>query len=394
MGTTNFRTFIVDGQNGIINIIRRIRNNLKLQVFKKLFLRAIAISSPSIVLAILLLELAIRLFLKPSDAPDIYFDKTLGSIFVPNQSGVYVKGANNEIQARFRINNYGWNSPVDYKKEKSLDINRIAVIGDSYVEALQVDYDKSYPYLLSETTGAQVYTFGHSGANLVHYLHLVRYAAENFKPDIVVVNIVENDFKESIYGNNRKDNWSLSLQDSVIEEKPPKEISNLSIKRLLRKSALARYLTINLDLVNTSQIINKLFFAETKEFTPSNSNWDINYLNKLTDYTVEKLEKLSQENNFQLVLVLDVNRKSIYGHTSLAETNHYKLNEGLKRSAEKFEIELIDLSDTFQANWKSNQKRFDWEFDEHWNEYGHKLISETLTKLTPFKNFVNQTQTF
>jgi hypothetical protein len=38
--------------------------------------------------------------------------------------------------------------PIDYLSLKREDVKRIAVIGDSYIEAFQVDIDKSYPYVL------------------------------------------------------------------------------------------------------------------------------------------------------------------------------------------------------------------------------------------------------
>lgn len=242
-----------------------------------------------------------------------------------------------------------------------------------------MDYDKSYPYLLEKKPNTQIYTFGHSGANLIHYTKMAEYAVENFSPNILVVNVVENDFRESIFGNNRKDNWSLDPTNTSTKI-PPSEITNLWVKRLLRKSALIRYLTINIDLINTSPILNKLFYTETKRFNSQNVVWNDEVLNELTQTFIKDLKKISMEKNVKLLLVLDGNRKAIYENIEVSQTEHYRYNEFLKSSASELNIPTIDLTEVFKKDWQLNKTRFDWGFDEHWNEYSHRLIAQTLNK--------------
>ena len=92
----------------------------------------------------------------------------------------------------------GWNYPIDYYPIN--DKKLIAVIGDSYIEAFQVDVDKNYPFLLREKlkNDYEVYAFGKSGAPLSQYLHISRYVNRHFDPDILIFNLVHNDFDESI----------------------------------------------------------------------------------------------------------------------------------------------------------------------------------------------------
>ena len=340
------------------------------------------------IVSFLILEVLTRLFLSPSDVPDIYFNPLLGNSFVPNQSGVYIKGKNQEIKAKFRINNLGFNSPHDYSKTKPDDTYRVAIVGDSFIESLQVDYYKSYPYILENALHikklkgkkVEVYTFGHSGANLFHYTKAVEFVEDNFKPDLIIVNIVENDFKESIYGNNRKDNWSLDFHNGNTIEHSPDQITNLWVKRLLSKSALVRYLTINLDLINTSPILNKIFYAETREFAPKNFVWDNDTLTRLTNYSVEKLVNRANESENNILFILDTDREVIYNQRDFGETEHYDFNSALKKSAKKFSVPVVDLTETFAEDWQKSKRRFDWEVDDHWNGYGHLIIGQTLTK--------------
>ena len=61
---------------------------------------------------------------------------------MPNQNGVFRK--KNEIEANYRINEQGWNSGhKSYKTTKQEGVYRITIIGDSYIEAFNINYNNS-----------------------------------------------------------------------------------------------------------------------------------------------------------------------------------------------------------------------------------------------------------
>ena len=73
----------------------------------------------------------------------------------------------------------------------------IAVIGDSYVEALQVKNKDAFHAILDKGLSSHdVYPIGISGS-LSQYIAFSRYAAEQFSPKLFVFLIIENDFDES-----------------------------------------------------------------------------------------------------------------------------------------------------------------------------------------------------
>ena len=43
-----------------------------------------------------------------------------------------------------------------------------------------------------------VYGFGKSGAPLSQYLQMTRYVIKHFDPEIIVINVIRNDFDESL----------------------------------------------------------------------------------------------------------------------------------------------------------------------------------------------------
>ena len=98
------------------------------------------------------------------------------------------------------INNFGFATDRDFFLSES-DSNLIfAVIGDSYVEAMQIkNKDTFHAKLDANLKNVVVYPFGVSGSPLSQYLAFADYAKKNFKPDFFIFLIISNDFDESWY---------------------------------------------------------------------------------------------------------------------------------------------------------------------------------------------------
>ncbi len=106
------------------------------------------------------------------------------------------------------INLVRWNSQGyydhDYSLEQSGDVRRIVVIGDSYVEAVQVPLSRSFHKLVEEALNAgsaqaggtitQVVALGNSGTGQVENLKVLRNQAVKYRPRAVVVGLSRNDF--------------------------------------------------------------------------------------------------------------------------------------------------------------------------------------------------------
>ena len=351
--------------------------------------RILLVSIPAILLTLLLLELFSVYVLRASDVPDVMYDRFLGNLYVPNQNGRYIKGKKGEINAFYRINNIGWNSPHDYTTEKKQNIFRIAVIGDSYVEAFQVDYDKSFPYLAEKALEGvslqgkmpEVYTFGHSGANLAHYARMLEHVAFTYSPNLVIISIVGNDFEESLLEKSRRDNWSVTYKNGHFLDIPPTPQENLYFKRLVRKSAIGRYLVTNLDLVNTSPIVNKVFYAQSRNVLgvsyPDNTDISIPRIS-LIDDMFSKYLALKNQYGFDLLILIDAERENTYSNVQDKISQEEDWFELTRNTADKLGIPFVELSNVFYSNRVVAEHRFDWSIDEHWNEYAHQLISNEV----------------
>ena len=116
------------------------------------------------------------------------------SIRYKPRQGVYTIGKWGKNKAKWQINNFGWLNSNNYNKIKKQ--SRIALIGDSYVEALQVNQKETFYECLNEQlrNSQEVYSMGVSGAPLSQYLQMAKYAQYHFQPDMFIINLVHNDF--------------------------------------------------------------------------------------------------------------------------------------------------------------------------------------------------------
>lgn len=261
----------------------------------------------------------------------------------------------------------------------------ITVIGDSYIEAFQVDADENYPYLLKKKlkTDYEVYAFGISGAPLSQYLHISRYVNKYFNPDILIIDLVHNDFDESIYELNPQDfHWlqvSINEDDSITETIPYPNYSFQQYnpwKRLVYKSALFRYLYLNLKVKR----IHKKFMKNNIDAVEANIKVNATkkyekLIFKATNYLVKTIREENSEK--RIVFVFDAPRNTIYNN-SLNESNVLWMHEMMKTICANNNVEYIDLTSFMKENYRISKIMFNSDLDGHWNEYGHKFVADIL----------------
>jgi len=185
----------------------------------------------SIVFIFLIFEFIIfRFVLKASDLPKI---ESVNQIikYKPHQTGI--TRIKNETAARYSINANGWNSPHKrYTLQPSPHKRRIAIIGDSYIEAFRVDFTVSVAEQLEKRLGKdrfEVYRFGIGGAPMSQSLHILRREVLGLHPTLVIIALCHNDFDESyrfLQGLYDSNFLKLEIRDGrVIREIPPREYS-------------------------------------------------------------------------------------------------------------------------------------------------------------------------
>ena len=128
--------------------------------------------------------------------PEFYVtDASRGYALRPGVSGWYRK----ENDVFVRINSDGLRD-LEHTKTKPPDTIRIAVVGDSYAEALQVPLESTFWFLLSKSLNScsanqkhiEVINFGVSGYGTAQELLTLREHVWEYSPDIVLLAVTTN----------------------------------------------------------------------------------------------------------------------------------------------------------------------------------------------------------
>ena len=345
----------------------------------------ILVSLPAVVILLILLELFFRIVIPATDPPMGFFDEEERMYCFSNQKedGLITIGRFAQIKARWHINNEHWNYPVDYTSVD--DRSLIAVIGDSYIEAFQVDAEEQYPFLLRKRLDPdyEVYAFGKSGAPLSHYLHVSRYVNRHFDPDILIFNMVHNDFEESIHElyPDKTCFMQVSVGDdgSFVETIPRPNLNYpqyTTWKRVVYRSALFRYLDFNLHL---REIRRNIAGIDDRNFE-ANIAADKVIKNKdrifeVTDHLVSTIR--DENSGRRIIFVFDAPKGEVYTDT-LDNSRVLWLNEMMKGICSTYDMEFLDLTPLMLEDFRANGKKFTSELDGHWNEYGHEFVADAI----------------
>jgi hypothetical protein len=328
-----------------------------------------------------------RLVWPASDVPANAFVDGLVR-YAPHQHGIW--RVRDEIAAPYRINAQGWNSGIgDYAVARRPGTARIAVIGDSFVEALQVPYDHSLGEKLGAELGGaghaiEVYRFGISGAPLSQYLQIVEREVARYRPDWVVVLIVHNDFDESYKfkpGRYTSSFLKLRVENGRVTGEIPPQPWQPGATEWLRQTATARFFLYRWQV--RPEFLVDLVLPRARAATAGYAaNTDIaavladrSGVEAVTDYLFGRLDAVVQAMGARLLLAMDGDRSAIYRG---ADSPALALNRIAEETARRHAIPFVDLQPAFAADWQSGHRRFDFDADGHWNEHGHAVAAAAI----------------
>lgn len=275
-----------------------------------------------------------------------------------------------------RINNYGFATKRDFKS-KGPDRNKVlAVIGDSMVEAQQVNDENTFHAKIDASfDNIDVYPLGVSGSPLSQYIAYKNYVKNSFSPDMYVFLIISNDFDQSWYEFKRSPGFHYFNSSGALDRV---DYSPSKIKKLLRKSAFVRYLRLDLKLTTQLGRFLQLQSRVDKQKLKSKENREAKGEIAINLF-VEEIRDLAAEK--PVIVVLDGDRSSIYGGQKGRDLNVIS-NRWYQYLIDKSQsipnLLVLDLHPVFQNDWNENKKRFDFEYDDHWNERGHAVTADAL----------------
>ena len=345
--------------------------------FKKVLLLALA----SVLITALVLEVVFRTAIPASDEPFAYFDapeELLRYDATRHREGTYSVGPLARSLSHWHVNNCGWNSDIDYLPRESRTLPLLAIIGDSFVEALNVDTDRSLAARLRQRLVGRydVYSFGMSGAPLSQYLQEARYVRRRFHPEVLVFVLIHNDFHESFRPQSVHPHFlHVRKAGAGFAEEDPEPYRPNTIRRFLARSALVRYVWLNLK----TDAIRKAWFRARAGQTGAPRPPAVAEIPPVVQgATAFLIERIVHENRDSRVLfVTDGPRREIYSGT-VAGSDGERYNRLVRSVCDRLGCPLLDLTVQFRACYERDGRRFETPYDGHWDAHGHEVVADAL----------------
>src|SRR5215204_7445009 len=172
--------------------------------------------------------------------------------YAPNTPYTWSLGWNFYAVIHGRSNAQGFLADYDYTAADTTPL--VAVVGDSYVEALRVPFAETLTGRLQAMLGknGRAYAFAQSGVPLSQYVAYAQHACAVYRPQRLIVVIVGNDFDESVVEHRRRDGiyHLYPNPDGSFDYRLTPLPEPGFMERVLRHSALALYLARNVGVTN------------------------------------------------------------------------------------------------------------------------------------------------
>ncbi len=320
--------------------------NLFTSIFKSLWWFGLGCLTVIIMAEIILQILPVKTgFERVSEQPD-----NTPIFWTPHQKFTYSVGWRLDNPRESRMNNVGYHAPFDYEE----NAEAIIVIGDSYVENQMNDYEDSFMGLLDENTSLPVYNFGLSGGQLADYLAIMQHTYTTYKPQSYIFTLTEGDVASST---SPYQAGHYYIEDSQLKQKPF-SAGNATLRNIIKNSALARYLFLNLKIQTKFSKLKNLFIQQD-----NNNPVD-------EDHQTQLLENYRF---FELAVCAFAKDKQV-------PVTILIFDSGVSDKQNCPDIRYISPFQVFD-DYKSRNpfsKLTHEPYDAHWNENAHRLIYEAI----------------
>lgn len=367
---------------------------------RKAFVYAIATMVISVVVAGLIGEVVLR-FLPVADNPLVQPVSASAPVYhySPDQPFLFSRDWDLHLVNRGHVNNAGMVNDQEYRKGDSTPL--IAVVGDSYIDALMVPYAQTLQGRLAAALRGKVrvYSFGASGAPMSQYLIWAQYAVREFGANALVINIVGNDFDESheAYKRDFRGFWLYRPGPDGQLQLHLNEFHVGAIRSLAKHSALARYLLVNLHI--------KYFLGDWRRFRglrpaerPGDrpryaGNTEAAADRARLDASIAAMDAFFRD--LPLVTVLPPSRILFtmdgfrYPAAASAGAGTYfdLMRRAFSERAVARQYEVIDADPLFFAHFRAHHLQFQDSRDLHWNGLAHGIVAGAVLRSELLRQF-------
>lgn len=290
------------------------------------------------------------------------------SRYVPGQHYVYSYGWALGNARQGVINRDGFaNSPDFTAGAKAL------VVGNSFVESLMLDYPDTLQGQLEHKLGGKVLAAASSGNTLADTLELVRYYVPRYQPRSVVLLIDSGNMNSLLAPAAR--GHSHFLADGQAVRVQHNAYSESTLKQIVSRSALARYVYYNLKLPDwLSNAWRRPAGAAAGAPAPAGEARA-----RVLDYYLSQLQLVGNSTGVRFIFVIDGERNLLY------DPRHAKANwlgDGRQFLIDRLAQHgygVVDMQPVMAKHWAQQQERLDFlPMDVHWNRVAHGLAAQQV----------------
>ncbi len=306
-----------------------------------------------------------------------------------------------------KINNFGWRDK-NWSLEKPENTVRIAVLGDSFVAAFEVEHEQTFLNLAEVNLNSlsqrrfELMNFGRSGFTTTEELLILDIVVRNFSPDMVVLFFfpandiadvtkhLSTDFNRPFF--RHLENGEIKLDLSF------KNTALFKLKKIInpikQNSAIVSLLTerFNLLFSQRKQRPSKKESSDPEylktikklrgDLSLASATPDSNFVKaySLNKQLLIKIKEICSELDIEFLLVC-INLAAYYPgkeNKLLAIDSTFHANyfdNDLSKFAKQNKFDFIGLNSIFRENFNKNKKTLQW---SHWNYNGHKLVAQVL----------------
>ncbi len=308
----------------------------------------------------------------------------------PHRTFIWSKEWNFRIVNEVRTNNYGFVNDQDYVTDSPSPL--LALIGDSYVEALMVPFSDTVAGRLARSTAQteRVYSFGTASSALSSYLAYAQYVAKEFHPQAMAFIIIGNDFDESLLTYKNEPGHHYFIDDATgalalqrIDYHPS------AWRTIIRSSALVRYVTLNTGLLDALLKWQHLPFGRLSDASVFVGNTSaqadrprIVNSQRAIDAFLMLLPAASGLSPDRILFTVDGMRPHLYHPMSLQSAAGSYVDQMrlyFIEQARQKGFEVLDLQPRFSDHFTQHHRNFEFPTDNHWNALGHEIAGDAIS---------------
>jgi len=290
-----------------------------------------------------------------------------------------------EFEHSFVANSWDMRGPEVHTKPDGA--YRVVCMGDSFTFGLGVEWEETYPLVLSRRLRnriPQIDVINAGGANAAtERLKFLHQYGDELKPDIVVLQIyIGNDIYD---GARYLPQFHTSTTDVAMPTKPtlPARMRDW-IRRESLLAKLTWHFLIRLDGVDDFLYRKNLRYSDRGIYLKNYPDFE----EKLTEWHLKQLGLIQswlQARDIPLILLIAPSRQQVYmgDALDLDRYDYQKPNRFIREFCRKRDIPYVDMLEVYENIPAKDLRALYYHKDMHWTTQGHALAAHALENLIP-----------